>query len=286
MADESELARRKALTFEQAEGLAELPRQLLPGEMPKVLRARLMFVLTSAVDAEMNESSLRFNLGKTWKKIFQRLSVEYLGHVNGDFDPRRAINFAGIESTFRDGKASKVYGLLQALIRIANSRSLSASVAEILVQERSAYRLVEGDTLVPFGSPEEAATLERALSDAQEGGLKGAHKHLQGAARELSAGNFADSVRESVHAVESVLRSLSGEPSLSKALAELSKRRPIHEAFKRGIMQLYGYGSDEPGVRHPLLASGDASVTEEDAMLMLGTCAAMVTYFSRVFAQK
>jgi hypothetical protein len=86
--------------------------------------------------------------------------------------------------------------------------------------------------------------------------------------------------------MESVLRALTGEPSVSKALTALSKRRELHEAFKRGIAQLYGYGSDEPGVRHPLLDKGDAAVTEEDALLMLGICSALVTYFARSFGNR
>jgi hypothetical protein len=50
-------------------------------------------------------------------------------------------------------------------------------------------------------------------------------------------------------------------------------------------MQLYGFASDEHGVRHPLLDKGDASVTEEDAMFMLGTCASLVTFFTRSFSK-
>jgi hypothetical protein len=44
------------------------------------------------------------------------------------------------------------------------------------------------------------------------------------AAEELTAGHYADSVRESIHAVESVARVLEPSAVLSKALAELGKR--------------------------------------------------------------
>jgi hypothetical protein len=55
----AELAGRKALTFEQAEGLAEMPRQLLPDEMPDTLRARLLNVLVTFVDYDRSTQPSR-----------------------------------------------------------------------------------------------------------------------------------------------------------------------------------------------------------------------------------
>ncbi len=287
MVDKEELARRKKLTFEQAEGLVELPRQLLPNELPNTLRARLLNVIVMFVEREMNHRSIRLrSMGPHWTRVFKRFHAEHLGKVTATFDNNKVNNLKIIETIFAQGQAMDVYGVLQAIVRLAEDDDFSIRIASALVLERSAYRLVDGDTLIPFGSSEEAAVLQRALIDTKESGLMGAHKHLKGAAKELSVGNFADSVRESVHTVESVLRSVTKEPSVSKALTELSKRRPIHEALKKGVMQLYGYGSDEPGIRHPLLVNGDVAVTEEDAMLMLGMCAAITTYFSRTFREK
>lgn len=76
---------------------------------------------------------------------------------------------------------------------------------------------------------------------------------------------------------------MTGESSVDRALAKIAQRRPMHEALKRGIKQLYGFGSDEPGIRHPLLDKRDAAVTEADAMLLLGVCAALVTFLAREF---
>jgi hypothetical protein len=35
---------------------------------------------------------------------------------------------------------------------------------------------------------------------------------------------------------------------------------------------LYGYTSDQKGIRHPLLDDGTADVDEADAMFMIGAC--------------
>ena len=283
MTNEAELARRKKLTFEQAEGLEELPRQLKRNEMPNTLRARLLKQVTDAASAEADQVGQYFAFGPDWEGVFRSLWAGHLGIVSASFYPTRENVFSVLEEVFKDWPAPKVYGFIQAIVRLARSADLSQHIAEILADQKSAYRLIDGDTLVPFGSDQEAHTVLAALDDASAQPLPGARTHLRQSTLELSNGEFANSVRESMHAVELTLRSLTGEPSVSKALNELARRRPLHEAFKRGIAQLYGYSSDEPGIRHPLLEKGDAGVSEEDAMVMLGICASLVTYFSRSY---
>ena len=90
----------------------------------------------------------------------------------------------------------------------------------------------------------------------------GARAHLRNAASHLTAGNFADSVRESIHALESVSRTLDPSADLSKALARLEQKISIHAAMKKGFASLYGYASGENGIRHALLEAGEAKVDE------------------------
>jgi len=87
----------------------------------------------------------------------------------------------------------------------------------------------------------------------------------------LTAGNFADSVRESIHAVESVSRTIDPSADLSKALARLEQKISIHAAMKKGFTSLYGYASDENGIRHALLEAGEAKVDEADALFKTGS---------------
>jgi hypothetical protein len=55
-------------------------------------------------------------------------------------------------------------------------------------------------------------------------------------------------------------RVLEPSGSLSGALARLEKTANIHRALKLGFINLYGYSSDEEGIRHALLDDGDAKV--------------------------
>ena len=109
--------------------------------------------------------------------------------------------------------------------------------------------------------------------------FNGARSHLRNAASHLTAGAYADSIRESIHAVEAVGKML--DPSagvLSDALAKLEQKISIHSAMKKGFNSLYGYTSDEKGIRHALLDDSTAKVDEADALFMFGACAAFVSY--------
>jgi hypothetical protein len=48
--------------------------------------------------------------------------------------------------------------------------------------------------------------------------------------------------------------------------------------MKEGFVKLYGFTSDQNGIRHPLLEKGEANVDETDALFMIGACAAFVSY--------
>jgi hypothetical protein len=51
----------------------------------------------------------------------------------------------------------------------------------------------------------------------------------------------------------------------------------MHPAFKKALLSLYGYTSDEAGIRHALLED-EARVDMHDALFMLGACASFATF--------
>ena len=95
----------------------------------------------------------------------------------------------------------------------------------------------------------------------------------------INTGDYSGSVRESIHAVESVTRRLDGNArTLSEALAALAERGLVlHGAFKSGIKQLYGYASDEDVIRHSL-SDATANVDVADAVFMFGACASFAAF--------
>ena len=53
-----------------------------------------------------------------------------------------------------------------------------------------------------------------------------------------------------------------------KALARLEAKAKIHGALRAGFGSLYGFTSNEEGIRHPLLDEPAAAVDETDALFM------------------
>ena len=123
----------------------------------------------------------------------------------------------------------------------------------------------------------EAATIGKAFADLKASGIMGSREHLKSASAELSAGNFADSIRESVHAVESIVRVLEPSDDLGKALAKLEAKAKMHGTPVSGFKSICGFSSDEQGIRHALLDKGAPAVDGVDAIFMLGACSAFVS---------
>lgn len=175
----------------------------------------------------------------------------------------------------------KTLGVTEWMVRNAPFSAVRYGLAAVLVEERCAYRVVEG-SIVPVASEQEGQTLTTALSILDRTGMSGARSHLSKAGSLLTSGQYADSIRESIHAVESVARSLTAEQSLTSALKSLAKNHPLHPALERGFNSIYGYTSDANGIRHPMVGSSDVQAGEEEAIFMLGACASFVTYLVRI----
>ena len=69
----------------------------------------------------------------------------------------------------------------------------------------------------------------------------------------------------------------SASKGLGPALTTLEKSITIHPALKRGFLSIYGYTSDQEGIRHAI-HEGKVEVDVTDAAFMFGACASFVTY--------
>ena len=131
--------------------------------------------------------------------------------------------------------------------------------------------------------PREGGAVVEALQTLRKAGLGGAASHLRNASECINARDWAGSARESIHAVESVARQL--DPAASKALrpalTSLERSGTLHPALKEAFNKLYGYTSDEQGVRHALLDRPDHNVGMDEALFMLSACASFASYLWR-----
>src|SRR5690606_3743666 len=110
--------------------------------------------------------------------------------------------------------------------------------------------------------------VERAIQTAQ-GPVRA---HLQRALEMLAsreAPDYRNSVKESISAVESLVSLTLGteKGTLGQLLKKLEDEIGLHPAIKTGFSNLYGYASDEGGIRHALLEV--TNVKHEDAQFFL-----------------
>ena len=151
---------------------------------------------------------------------------------------------------------------------------------EIFEREMSGYRFI-GGVLAPISNPAETTEIAGAIEMTSRIGLDGAHHHLQAALSLLAKKpepDYRNSIKESISAVESVAKTLGKENSkgLSDALDELSKKTTLHAALRAGFNNLYGYTSDEDGIRHAILE--EPNVGFDEAKYMVVSCSAFVNY--------
>jgi hypothetical protein len=281
-ASDDPYAERRKLSFEQAEGAAPLPSQLKLKEISQELRATLWGVIYDHL-SEATRTSQMFGepyLGPPWEGILRYMHVARDHAMADEFENDASKLILKVKQVFEKGDYVAIFGWLQKVLRLnICPRRLVDDIERALRNGRAAYRVLDRDTIVPIGSDAELATLKKAFADLAATEFHGARAHLRKAAEELTTGRYADSIRESIHSVEATARVLEPKASaLNSALDRLESRAKIHNKLKHGFTNLYGYTSDERGIRHPLLDDGTANVDETDALFMIGACAAFVSY--------
>ncbi len=155
-----------------------------------------------------------------------------------------------------------------------------------LERENSAYRFVNGQ-LAEITSEMEVQAVEQAIEESAL--YYGTKKHLQTALALLSNRenpDYRNSIKESISVVEALAISLTGneKSTLGQALKTFEKSFKIHPALRSAFSSLYGYTSDEGGIRHALLE--EDNLTKTDAKFMLVSCSAFISYVIEMKAMK
>lgn len=145
----------------------------------------------------------------------------------------------------------------------------------VLEQEMSGYRFVDGK-ITRITDTQEVEVIEKAIHTRESL----VSKHLRRALELLSdrsRPDYRNSIKESISAVEALVSKIVGEKgTLGQLIKSLDEHVELHSALKSAFEKLYGYTSDESGIRHALMEQDKADF--EDAKFMLVTCSAFVNY--------
>ncbi len=304
-----------SLSFSQAQGYEEMPGVLKLEELPENARTRIWNVFYSSIEQHREPvvdlgSCLGYTIGGTWEVV---LRDKHIYHDNRSLDewknqiqtPTQQMSYtlrgeepldelnSGFKHITGELKRSletlpfhKVFDMIQYILRHPQCPSeVITSIKQEFADSRLAYTIdtETQPTIMPAVTEEEGNAIVCSLHTLRQGGLDASVTHLRAASECINQSDWAGSVRESIHAVESVARQLDpdGAGTLEPALASIERHGRLHPALKVAFSNLYGYTSDEQGIRHALLDRDAADVGIDEAVFMLGACASFASYLFR-----
>ncbi len=168
---------------------------------------------------------------------------------------------------------------LYSYLEESHSFDISELINPVLEQEKSPYRMIDGK-FVSLTSEQEIEAIESALQIQDK--YTNAKTHLQNAISSYADRknpDYGNSIKESIHAVEAVAKVVVGNDndSFGKLLGKLKGDHNLPDSLKHALTHLYGYTSNEAGIRHPL-QDGQTPPTENNTRFMLVICSAFVNY--------
>ncbi len=156
--------------------------------------------------------------------------------------------------------------------------AFSKSINIILERENSGYRIID-NKIVAITDTTEKQTIEEAIND---NSFDTAKLHLKDALDKLSDRqnpDYRNSIKESISAVEVVVRSITGAPTLGDALPKLKDNNiEIPQILNTAMHKLYGYTNGTDGLRHGMMDI--PNVNFEEAKYMLVVCSAFINYIN------
>ncbi|MCK4250408.1 hypothetical protein KAX97_03120 [candidate division WOR-3 bacterium] len=147
-------------------------------------------------------------------------------------------------------------------------------INKIFEDEKAYYRIIN-EKVRPITSEEEIKEIEKALNIHDK--FAPVQEHLSKALDKWADRrnpDYANSIKESISAVDLLVQIILGkEGSLGKLVDGLN----IHPALKKAFNNLYGWTSNDAGIRHPK-SKEPLSCGESEARYMLITCSAFINY--------
>lgn len=278
----------RRLTYSQRVGEAALPEPLDAGKLSSRFRNGVWHSIDSSLRSVIWQGRGGFvftedSAGKYWNFfwISYRMNILDIPHDIQGHKPDEAHQM--IRAIVLEGKTHEVLTFIEHMFRVSNIPGVLRNGIEAQFQFAPYCIDRSGDPvcIIPTTSEEMKGHVERSLASINQSELTGTKTHLHNSSQELNNGNYADSVRESIHAVEAAVRQIDPESSnkFGDALDSLEKSGMLkHPALKESFKKLYGYTSDEQGVRHPLIEKESADVGFDEAIFMYGACVSFVDY--------
>ncbi len=260
------------MRFSEKYGYSNLSKELQRGFISNSLKMRLWNVfyneIISKIEWPQKDDKIYKFFENCWDSIF-KLNIR---------------DFRKIEEYYLAKKISGAYeynlewymifDLIEKTIKEFNQQSLKEKFNKILKEENSAYRIVNNH-VVEIISEEDIREIEKVFN--QEDKFNLIKTHFEKAIKFLSnreKPDYENSIKESISSLESLAKIILKKKG---TLGVLVKKFNIHPTLKEAIGKLYGWTSDEGGIRHGNDGKG-YNPDDAEARLILILSSALINY--------
>jgi len=211
-----------------------------------------------------------------WKRFF-KIPVDTIS--TNDYSTESLIR-----EYYFSAEWNEIYDFLEFLVGLDydyDTEELIINANHTLEIEFSAYRIIN-KLVCPISNTIEIEEIEQALNNNSFTAISGVNIHLTNALQKLSDRknpDYRNSIKESISAIETAFRTLTGESTLGKALNVLdSKGIKLDEQLKSGYEKIYAFTNNkQSGIRHAIVDEHNEPEFS-DAKYILLLCSAMVNY--------
>ncbi|MFH0711556.1 MAG: hypothetical protein V1889_00340 [archaeon] len=259
------------MKFSERYEYSDLSKELQRGFISDSLKVRLWNVfydeIISKVEYPLSDRNVSNFLENCWDSIFKR----------GISDFRKIASYSlirEVDNEYSGLEWYEIFDLIEKTIKEFSQQSLTEKFNRILKEENSAYRIVNNQ-VVEIISEEEIREIEKVFD--QEDKFNPVQTHLDKALKFLSnrkKPDYENSIKESISSLESLVKIVLSQKG---TLGELIKKFNIHQSLKDAIGKLYGWTSDDGGIRHGSDGQG-YNPNEEEARLILILSSALINY--------
>lgn len=262
-------------TFSQRNGYTPLPPKMVPETITPELRNTLWNVIDGAF---------------TWRdynKITELLWIQ-LYKLPVDSRPYQASydsvswerSWKEVRQKILQGKWHDVYDHVEFFAKY--NPKLVPIFNRVLEQEVAPYRLIKNQ-VCQITDGNEITAVQDAMDHTDR--FSPVAEHIKTAVLLMSDRtnpDYRNSIKESISAVESAAMIITSNPNaeLGKVLGSLEGKGKINGALKKGFGAIYGWTSDQHGIRHGMM--DEPNLCQADAKLFLVMCSAFANYLKTV----
>lgn len=158
-------------------------------------------------------------------------------------------------------------------------------INDLFQEEFVGYRMID-EQIVSISDNLEIETINTSLANEFDG-VKSHIKKSLSLLSDRENPDYKNSIKESISSVEAICQIIikDEKATLGQAINELRKNGvEIHPSLEAAFKKLYGYTSDQGGIRH---AEGieESHVSFSEAKFMLVTCSAFVNYLTEEYGK-